>query len=255
MNQSLPGDKPLAYEAYQELAECYAARIDTKPHNAYYDRPAMIAMWPDLRGQRVLDAGCGPGVYAEILLNRGAAVTAIDMSDRMLALARKRLGPVADLRLVDLSQPLEMFSDNAFDFVNAPLCLDYIEDWRPVFTEFRRILRPAGRVQFSCGHPAFDAEYYNTSNYFSVEQVECLWKGFGKRVVMPSFRRSLQEILSPLIEAGFQIQQVIEPLPTKEFKQADPMKYASLQHRPAFICVQALRGESNRQTVTSQHIS
>ena len=76
--------KPIAYEAYQELAELYAARVERKPHNAYYERPAMIAMWPDVRGKRVLDAGCGPGVYAELLLRRGAIVTAIDVSERML---------------------------------------------------------------------------------------------------------------------------------------------------------------------------
>ncbi len=231
MTPTSPQRKPVAYEAYQELAESYAAGIDTKPHNAYYERPAMIAMWPDLRGKRVLDAGCGPGVYAEILLRRGAIVTAIDVSDRMLGLARKRLGPEADLRLIDMSFPLEMFEQESFDFVNAPLCLDYIKDWRSLFSEFMRILRPDGRIQFSCGHPAFDAEYYGTNNYFSVEQVECTWKGFGKHVVMPSFRRSLQEIMMPLIEAGFNIQQVMEPLPTEDFKQADPQRFASLGHR------------------------
>lgn len=234
--------KPLAYEAYQELADAYAAHIDTKPHNAYYDRPTMISMWPDLRGKRVLDAGCGPGVYAELLLQRGALVTSIDVSDRMLELARKRLGPTADLQLVDMSQPLEMFPSGTFDFINAPLCLDYIEDWRAVFSEFNRILKCEGQLQFSCGHPAFDAEYFNTNCYFSVEKVACTWKGFGKQVVMPSFRRSLQEIMMPLVESGFIIQQVTEPLPTEDFRIADPKRYATLMHRPGFLCVQASRG-------------
>jgi SAM-dependent methyltransferase len=233
--------KPIAYDAYQELAAHYAAGVDTKPHNAYYERPAMLSMWPELAGLRVLDAGCGPGCYAEHLIAQGARVTAIDCSDRMLEFARKRLGPDADLRLIDMSQSMTMFANDEFDFVNAPLCLDYIADWRSLFKELHRILKPLGFVQFSCGHPAFDAEYYKTQNYFSVEAVECTWKGFGKQVVMPSFRRSLHEVLSPPIEAGFQIQQVVEPLPTEDFKRSHPMRYASLMHRPAFLCVQVAK--------------
>lgn len=49
-------EPPIAYQAYQELADHYAALIDTKPHNAYYERPAMLGMLPELRGKRVLDA-------------------------------------------------------------------------------------------------------------------------------------------------------------------------------------------------------
>ena len=114
-------EPPIAYQAYQELADHYAALIDTKPHNAYYERPAMLGMLPELRGKRVLDAGCGPGIYAENVIARGGLVTSIDVSDRMIELSRTRLGPDADLRLVDMTQPLEMFRDNDFDFVMAPL--------------------------------------------------------------------------------------------------------------------------------------
>jgi len=233
--------KPVAYDSYQELAEHYAAAIDTKPHNAFYDRPAMISLWPDVRGLRVLDAGCGPGVYAELLTQRGAIVTAVDVSDKMLELARKRLGATADLRLVDLSQPLPMLSSQSFDFINAPLCVDYIENWRGLFTEFGRILVPGGIFQFSCGHPAFDAEYFNTNDYFSVEHVSSTWKGFGKNVIMHSFRRSLEEILMPVIDSGFTILKVLEPKPTEQFELADPVRFASLMHRPGFLCVQAKR--------------
>jgi SAM-dependent methyltransferase len=235
--------RPIAYEAYQELSDHYAAHIDTKPHNAFYERPAMLKMLPDVTGKRVLDAGCGPGVYAQCLTARGAVVTSIDFSERMLALARKRLGAGADLRLVDMTQPLRMFEDGEFDCVLAPLCLDYVEDWRGLFSEFGRILKAGAVLQFSCGHPAFDAEYFETNDYFSVERVEAVWTGFGIKVVMPSYRRSLREIIMPLIETGFRLTQVVEPVPTEEFRSADPRRYKTVMHRPAFLCVQAVKPE------------
>ncbi|HET91353.1 MAG TPA: class I SAM-dependent methyltransferase, partial [Chloroflexi bacterium] len=68
--------EPIAQEAYNSMAEAYAARVDTKPHNAYYERPATLSLLPDIRGKRVLDAGCGPGVYAEWLAESGAEVVA-----------------------------------------------------------------------------------------------------------------------------------------------------------------------------------
>jgi hypothetical protein len=55
-------EQPIALEAYSRLADASAARIDTKAHNAYYDRPAVLSLLPPVEGKRVLDAGCGPGV-------------------------------------------------------------------------------------------------------------------------------------------------------------------------------------------------
>ena len=74
--------KPIALDAYETLAESYAARVDTKPHNAYYERPATLSLLPQVKGKRVLDAGCGPGVYAEWLVEHGAEVVAFDVSTR-----------------------------------------------------------------------------------------------------------------------------------------------------------------------------
>ena len=132
-----------------------------------------------------------------------------------------------------------MFGDRQFDLVLAPLCLDYIADWLTLFREFRRVLKPQGYFVMSAGHPAFDAEYFATNNYFSVEYVECEWTGFGTKVVMPGYRRSLQEFLMPLLDAGFVLESIVEPLPTEEFRATDPVRYESLMHRPGFLCVRA----------------
>ena len=240
--------KPLAYHAYQKLAEAYAAKVDTKAHNAYYERPAMLSLLGDIDGKRVLDAGCGPGVYAEELVKRGAVVDSCDMSERMLELAGRRLisqlaNDKVRLHQLDLEKPLDMFGDEKFDLVNAPLCLDYIEDWTRLFREFFRVLKPGGYFQFSCGHPSFDAEYFRTNNYFSVEQVEATWSGFDVKVSMPSYRRSIAQAINPVADAGFILDHVLEPLPTEEFRQADIRRYKMLMHRPGFICVRARKPE------------
>ena len=231
-------DKPLALDAYEELAEAYAAVIDTKPHNAYYERPATLSLMPDVSGKRVLDAGCGPGVYCEWLVKHGADVIAIDASPKMVELANQRLGATADIRQADLSKPLDFLDSSSFDIVLCPLVLEYIEDWHTTFAEFYRVLRPAGCLVFSVTHPFSDYVYFKSNNYFETELVGSEWKGFGpSRVHMPSFRRSLEATLSPPIDAGFIIERILEPKPTNEFKDADPRHYKELSEQPCFLCV------------------
>ena len=98
--------EPIALEAYEALAEAYAAVVDTKPHNAYYERPATLSLLPHVGGKRVLDAGCGPGVYSEWLVAHGAEVVAVDASLKMVELAKQRLGAAVNVQRADLAQPL-----------------------------------------------------------------------------------------------------------------------------------------------------
>lgn len=234
--------EPIALAAYEALAEAYAAAVDTKPHNAYYERPAMRSLLPEVRGKRVLDAGCGPGVYAEWLVARGAEVVAVDVSPKMVALARQRLGAAATVRQADLAQPLPFLDAAAFDVVLCPLVLEYIEDWDRTFAEFYRVLRPGGHLVFSVTHPFFDYLYFGSENYFETERVGSAWGGFGpERVYVPSFRRPLGATLNPLLEAGFRLEQVLEPQPTEAFKKADPKHYAELSRAPCFVCFRATR--------------
>ncbi len=233
-------DKPIAFDAYETLAEAYAAAVDAKPHNAYYERPATLSLMPEVRDKRVLDAGCGPGVYSEWLIKRGAKVVAIDASPKMVELAKRRLGSTTDVRQADLSKPLNFLDSSSFDVVLCPLVLEYIEDWHSVFAEFYRVLRPQGYIVFSVTHPFFDYNYFKSSNYFETELVGGEWRGFESvRVFMPSFRRSLSATVSPLVEAGFYLERILEPKPTDEFKKADPKHYEELSQQPCFLCIRA----------------
>lgn len=229
---------PIVLEAYEQLAEAYAAHVDTKPHNAYYDRPAVMSLLPELAGLRVLDAGCGPGAYAEALADKGADVVAVDCSPKMASLARQRLGERAQVIQADITKPLP-FPDSLFDLVVCPLVLEYVEHLEPVYAEFYRVLRAPGAFVFSAQHPFCDFVYYKSDNYFATELVGCEWKGFGNRVFMPCYRRPLADFINPLIQTGFILEKLVEPQPTEEFRLADPEEFEKLSHQPGFICFRA----------------
>ena len=234
--------KPIALDAYEALAESYAALVDTKPHNAYYERPATLSLLPEVSGKRVLDAGCGPGVYAEWLADHGAEVVAFDVSPKMVRLAKQRLGTKAHVLQADLDQPLDFLEDDSFDIVLSALALDYIEDWNKVFKEFYRVLRQGGHLVFSTGHPFTEFLLHGTESYFRTETVDYEWTSFGMPVRVPYYRRPLNAVVNPLLEAGFVLERLLEPTPTEQFRQKAPQDYEELSKRPGFLCVRARKG-------------
>ena len=234
-------ERPIAIDVYDDLAESYAAAIDTKPHNAYYERPATLSLLPSLRGKRVLDAGCGPGAYAEWLLDQGAEVVAVDVSSKMVELAKVRTGGRAQVHQADLSSSLGFLKAGWFDLILSPLVLEYIRDWRSTLHEFHRILASDGCLVVSVTHPFSDFMYFQTDRYFETELVASVWKGFGGRVEMPSYRRSLEETLNPFIDAGFRLDRILEPKPTEEMRSADPRHFEELSRQPCFLCIRAVK--------------
>ena len=236
-------EKNPTFAAWERLAESFAARIETKAHNAFYDRPAVISLLPPVAGKRVLDAGCGPGVYSQWLVDQGAEVVGIDSSPKMLEFAQRLLPCRARFVQADLGQPLDFLESASFDLVVSALVLDFIYDWAAVFKEFFRLLREPGYFVFSAGHPADEFfEHHAEGNYFAIEQVDLDWRAFGVDVNVPYYRRPLGAMIDPLLEAGFVLERLLEPRPTRAFQKEDPRDYEKLMRQPGFICFRVRKG-------------
>ncbi len=233
--------KPISREAYDKLADSFSARAPTKPHNAYYERPATLSLLGDVRGKRVLDAGCGPGIYAEILADRGAEVVTFDASGRMVELAGERLRGTAEVHHARMEEPLGWLGDVSFDLVVSALAMDYVEDWGVPLSEFHRLLKPGGKLVFSVEHPTFkfaEQVYGGEGSYFETKLEGMEWRGFGERVWMPSYRRPLSAMIGAILDSGFVLSDILEPRPDERFRIADPEEYERLQLMPCFLCLE-----------------
>jgi malonyl-CoA O-methyltransferase len=112
------------------------------------EEAAMLGLLPDVRGATAIDAGCGSGRYAALLLARGARrVIAIDRSMAMLRQAARSVCTVrADLAGV----PVE---DRSIDIVVSGLVMMDVPSLPPIVGEWARVLKMSGVVICSTLHP------------------------------------------------------------------------------------------------------
>ncbi|MDP2918915.1 MAG: methyltransferase domain-containing protein [Dehalococcoidia bacterium] len=96
-------------------------------------------------GEKVLDAGCGTGVFTLDVLAAGARVVGLDISGPMLGIARKKTEgyPFSAIQGDMLCLP---FRDGYFDKAVSITALEFIADARSAVDELFRVTRPGGRV-------------------------------------------------------------------------------------------------------------
>lgn len=216
---------------YDDFADAFAAHAEHSAYNAHYDRPAVLGLLGDVSDRRVLDVGCGSGLYAEELVRRGADVVAFDGSAGLVDLARQRVGAPADLRVHDLGDPLDWLEDESVDDAVMALVLHHLKDPVPALREIHRVLRPHGRLVVSTVHPFADWRQLGGS-YFTDEMVDDTWND-GWKV---RFRRApLTHWCAEFLEAGFLIERLVEPLPAESMKDRFPDTYDRFTVEPFFI--------------------
>jgi SAM-dependent methyltransferase len=133
-------------DSYDRVAAEYTRRIASELDGKPFDRALLDRLADELRGAGpVCDLGCGPGHVGRYLADRGVEVVGMDLSPGMLDEARRRNPGMAFLQ-GDMRAILVPGASWA-----GILCFYAIvhlspEELRAAFTEFRRVLRPGGRV-------------------------------------------------------------------------------------------------------------
>jgi ubiquinone/menaquinone biosynthesis C-methylase UbiE len=224
---------------YDSFAEAYAAETESNLLNGYYVRPAVIDLAGDVAGRRILDVGCGAGPLLESLRDRGAVVTGVEPSAKMLELARQRLGDGVALYEAGLGGDPLPFADGAFDDAIACLVLHYLEDWKEPLAELRRVLVPGGRLIVVVDHPFVYKVMNPDADYFAVSKRSEEWTFGGHSAPMQFWHRPLHAMASSFTEAGFRIAVISEPPPAQGARERFPEELAEVFKDPsntAFVC-------------------
>ena len=236
-------DDPTFFEGYSRLRE---RAVNA---NNLFEIPAMMSLLPELAGKRMLDLGCGTGERCAEYARRGASrVVGIDISEKMLAVARqKNADPRVEYRRLPIERVCEL--DSPFDLAVSSLALQYVEDFAGVVAAVYDLLTPGGRFVFSQESPintcfttgerwtkdaAGNKLYANLSNY-SVDGVrESTWFVDGVK----KYHRTFSSVINALADAGFVVERLLEPFPDEAMAREYP-DYADLLHKPDFLLVRA----------------
>ncbi len=99
------------------------------------------------RGKRVVDVGCGGGVYCAAWLDLGASrVVGVDFSAAMLSGARERCGPGREVTFHQGGAEATGLPDGSADIVFARALIHHLADPGACFREARRLLAPGGTL-------------------------------------------------------------------------------------------------------------
>ena len=130
----------LSADGYDLASSVYDRRVD------YLNSFEKGGLWPllgDLKNKKVLDVGAGTGRLAIELSRRGAEVTALDVSPKMLEVLHHKNRRIKTIVASAEAMP---FADESFDWVVAAFLIVHLDDPRCFFDEAYRVLKPGGRL-------------------------------------------------------------------------------------------------------------
>jgi SAM-dependent methyltransferase len=193
-------DEYAAYVAWREQGG-----VDGDPMGLL---PQLLDLLGEVAGRRVLDAGCGEGYLARVLAARGAQVTGVDLSPRLIALARARdRDGRIDYRVADLSAPLPEL-EGRFDAVASYLVLNDVADHRGFAATLARVLKPGGRAVLALNSPYAYVVRKGIAYAATGTTHPC---GLAAAGIKVSFHhRTLGEYLDAFLAAGLQLARLVD---------------------------------------------
>lgn len=236
--------KQNVYDQEDFFNEFSRIRQNPNNHNDLIEQPAIKELLPDLNGLDILDLGCGNGLYSKELMDRKAnSVLGVDISNKMITEARKLENE--NLTFKELAMEEISKIPKQFDLVISSLAFHYVEDFNKLLKDISCLLKSQGYLIFSQEHPlatCFDdkhharwtrdnegkKQYANIAEYSIPGERKATW--LDTEVI--KYHRPFSEIINGLVEAGFHVECMKEPLGLEnEFKDNI--------HRPDFLIIRA----------------
>ncbi len=195
--------------------------------------PVLIDFLGPVENKKILDAGCGEGYLSRILADKGAHVVAVDYSRNMLEIAKKRTPSHTIEYYYGNCENLHFLKSQTFDIIVSNMVLQDLADYVGAMKEMHRLLVKNGLFVFSISHPCFTTPdsgwikddgkklYWKVDKYFDEAPFDQKWPAKA-RVRVLLFHRTLTSYFKTIKEAGFTIEDIVEPKPSEEMVRKYP---------------------------------
>lgn len=236
-------DNTSFFEEYSKI------RDNEYNYNNLIEKPAISKLLPNLEGKIVLDLGCGNGDNCIDFIKRGAKrVLGIDISSNMLDIAISK-NSHKNIQYIKMDMTEISSINEKFDVVYSSLAIHYVQNYKLLISNIRKLLKPDGILLFSQEHPYTTAPkkgrawtkdengnklYAHLSDYMYSGKREVIWLG----TKVEKYHRPISEIINILISENFSIKKVVEPVPD-EYTLNKRKDMIDEFHRPTSIIIKA----------------
>lgn len=212
--------------AYDEIAEWYDSWVGSGAMRDDPYFPAVEALMGEIAGRHLCDLACGQGRVARHLADLGASVVGVDLSAKLLAIARhhEEVEPRGIVYRHADARSLDGLADGEFDGVVCSMALMDIPDLAPTLHSVARVLRPGGLFVFSILHPCYhtaqsgelatpEGTVRTVGGYFA----EGYWRSAtrtGPPGKVGAYHRTLSTYIAALTDAGLTLEHLREPRAT-----------------------------------------
>jgi len=244
-------------------AEHWTAQVrDGKDlYREVFNNPCFLDFLPDLDGRRVIDLGCGEGRNTRLFALRGALMTGIDLSPRLIKAARavETAEPLGIEYHLGSFDDLKQFANETFDAAVSTMAFMDGPGFPEAAHAVYRVLQPGGALYFSVIHPCFcprDSRWVTDSdgrvegklvtNYWLDQPYVDKWR-FScspedtEPFAIMYFPYRMEDYINGLCEAGFRISRIREPRPTEGMAREYPGLKRERDHVPIFLYIAAAK--------------
>jgi len=238
-------DNETFFNGYRELRE------NENNGNILIEKPCIFSLLPDLTNKSILDMGCGYGENCKEFVKLGASfVQGIDISNKMLEIAMQEN---SDEKIIYNNVCLEDIQhfESKFDVIISSLAVHYVKDFNKLAHDVSNLLKNNGVFIFSQEHPLTTApingaEWIKDNDGNKMQYCLSDYSLSGERAVswfvdnVTKYHRTFSDIINSLINNGFYIDSIAEPIPSGEIINRLP-KYKSHYHKPNYLAIKTLK--------------
>ncbi|MGD9930519.1 MAG: class I SAM-dependent methyltransferase [Mangrovibacterium sp.] len=136
--------------AEKDIAQAYDAYYQSEQGRAIdgLEKQATLQLLKPVTPGEMLEIGCGTGHWTAFFSEHGFRITATDVADEMMNLAKEKALPDVQFLTADVRQL--PFADHSFDQVAVITALEFCGDVELAFTEIKRVLKPGGWLIAGC---------------------------------------------------------------------------------------------------------